>query len=143
MENFVPVILLVILCVFGVRWVNNPKTVGNDIVKVVVFVVAVILVAVMLAIPGIVRAETNYVVKYSSEEYTTEQISKNEILVTIPFDGSFLSFVWMTLDEEGNYDPLPRFIIIEITPRKECVNCIPADKLWVKFETPTLTTPRL
>lgn len=54
---YLPFVALVAMLVFGVIWAISPKTAGKAAIKTVMFVMAVLLVAAMLAIPGIVRAE--------------------------------------------------------------------------------------
>lgn len=50
-------VALVAIIVFGVIWVNKPEALKVAAIRVVVFIAAVALVAILLAIPGIVRAE--------------------------------------------------------------------------------------
>lgn len=60
MENlslYLPFVALIAMLIFGVIWAISPKTAGKAAIKTVMFVMAVLLVAAMLAIPGIVRAE--------------------------------------------------------------------------------------
>ena len=54
---YLPFVALVALVVFGVIWAVNPKTAGKAAIKTVMFIAAVALVAILLAIPGLVRAE--------------------------------------------------------------------------------------
>lgn len=54
---YIPFVALIALVVFGVIWAISPKTAGKAAIKTVAFIAAVLLVAAMLAIPGIVRAE--------------------------------------------------------------------------------------
>ena len=54
---YLPFVALVAKMVFGVIWAISPKTAGKAAIKTVMFVMAVLIVAAMLAIPGIVRAE--------------------------------------------------------------------------------------
>ena len=60
MENLIVVIAFAILATFGVVWAINPDNAKNAAVRTIAFIVAIVLFAAMLAIPGIVRAEPIY-----------------------------------------------------------------------------------
>ena len=60
MENlyqYAPAMIVVIALVFGIVWAISPKAAKKAAIKTVMFVVAVAIVAILLAIPGLVRAE--------------------------------------------------------------------------------------
>lgn len=60
MENlfcYIPALIVVVALIFGIVWAINPKAAKNAAIKTVMFIAAVALVAFILMIPGLVRAE--------------------------------------------------------------------------------------
>ena len=55
--EFIPVVILIALVVFTIVWAISPKMAGKAAIKTFAYIVAILLVASMLAIPGIVRAD--------------------------------------------------------------------------------------
>lgn len=132
---YIPFVALVALVVFGVIWAISPKTAGKAAIKTVVFIAAVLLVAAMLAIPGIVRAEewqdatvngsvevtldgeTMYLVVYTTDDgyvlayYDDTELSKGTRIKVL------ISQSWETLDAEVEEpEPIwfPSFLLIGI-----------------------------
>lgn len=83
---YLPFVALVALVVFGVIWAISPKTAGKAAVKTVVFIAAVLLVAALLAIPGLVRAE----------EWQEATVNDS---VEVTVDGELLYLVVYTTDD--------------------------------------------
>ena len=130
---YIPFVALVALVVFGVIWAISPKTAGKAAIKTVVFIAAVLLVAAMLAIPGIVRAEewqdatvngsvevtldgeTMYLVVYTTDDgyvltyYDDTELSKGTRIKVL------ISPSWETLDaevEEPEHIWFPSFLLM-------------------------------
>ena len=89
MENlyqYAPALVVVIALVFSIVWAISPKAAKKAAIKTVMFVVAVAIVAILLAIPGLVRAE--------EWQYATVNGS-----VDVSVDGEQLYLVVYTTDD--------------------------------------------
>ena len=128
MENlslYLPFVALVAMLVFGVIWAISPKTAGKAAVKTVMFIAAVLLVAILLAIPGLVRAEEWQEATVNDSVEVTVDGERLYLVVYTTDDGYVLSYFddceivkgtrirvmistsWETLDAEVVEEPEP------------------------------------
>ena len=95
MENlslYLPFVALVAMLVFGVIWAISPKTAGKAAVKTVMFIAAVLLVAILLAIPGLVRAEEWQEATVNDSVEVTVDGERLYLVVYTTDDGYVLSY---------------------------------------------------
>lgn len=94
-------LILIALILFAI----NPNLLKKVAIKTLIAITAVVLIAGLLAIPGIVRAEVD--VSYAIVDITYIEAANHILIVHFDYDGQDLAFEWY-----GSIDIKPLFITV-------------------------------
>lgn len=102
---YIPAIAIIIIAILGFIWAHDPKMVKRVVIRAILYILAVVLIAGLLAIPGIVRAEVD--VSYAIVDITYIEAANHILIVHFDYDGQDLAFEWY-----GSIDIKPLFITV-------------------------------
>lgn len=89
---YIPVIAISIVAVLGFVWAHDPKMLKRVVIKATLYILAIVLIAGLFAIPGIVRAESD--ITRAVVDITYIEAANKLLIVHFDYEGQDLAFYW-------------------------------------------------